>query len=71
MIIIRVLLGRGWTKEAATGSTARFVTRSGVATSGTGIHFATESTAINLRSIAKSDVSSRDLPFAATDGSKA
>ncbi|RPD54567.1 hypothetical protein L226DRAFT_515038 [Lentinus tigrinus ALCF2SS1-7] len=59
MIIVRVLMGRGWTKESAAGTTARFA--SALNLSQTGITYDSDCTAINLRSLAKSDPSSTDL----------
>ena len=59
MIIVRVLMGRGWTKESAAGTTARFARASGL--SHTGFTYGSDRTAINLKSLAKSDPSSTNL----------
>ncbi|KAI0710880.1 hypothetical protein C8Q76DRAFT_811128 [Earliella scabrosa] len=60
MIVVRVLLGRGWTKDATTTMIVQFT--SGPVPSENGLQFTygTDATAINLRSLAKSDISSHD-----------
>ncbi|KAI9068958.1 hypothetical protein FKP32DRAFT_1641584 [Trametes sanguinea] len=62
MIILRVLMGRGWTREAATsGAIPRFTHPSSTGASTTRITYGSDGTAINLRSFTKADTSSPDL----------
>ncbi|KAH9895908.1 hypothetical protein C8Q73DRAFT_644177 [Cubamyces lactineus] len=69
MIILRVLMGRGWTREAAvsTGSGARFHNPSSAGASTTRFTYGTEGTAINLRSFTKSVDTSSSPEFVVMD----
>lgn len=69
MIILRVLMGRGWTREAAvsTGSGARFHNPSSAGASTTRFTYGTEGTAINLRSFTKSDGTTSSPDFVVMD----
>ncbi|KAI0821763.1 hypothetical protein BC628DRAFT_1393462 [Trametes gibbosa] len=65
MIILRVLMGRGWTRDAATTmGSARFVTNPATSAAGastTRFTYRSEGTGIALKSLAKSDMSSPDF----------
>ncbi|KAH9850938.1 hypothetical protein C2E23DRAFT_267740 [Lenzites betulinus] len=64
MIILRVLMGRGWTRDAATSTgSARFVTNPTTSAGGSTTRFTyrSDGTGIALKSLAKSDMSSPDF----------